>query len=200
MNISEQALAAIKHHEGVRLRPYLCPAKLWTVGVGHVLYPEQARLPVVRTADNGNFPLRRDYPLKPEDDRVWSMAEVERKEAGRTEMKAWFSRFAYILPEDSYFDLQELTEVSRNGFNALFRHIRCISIHPTAAGKPRVVEASISFDEHRQDMNAKVLAGVTYAAGETTLCTRDGNNRFILVDHFNLYVLHFFHCRHLTSK
>ena len=77
MNTSEQALAAIKHHEGVRLRPYLCPAKLWTVGVGHVLYPEQARLPVVRTADNGNFPLRRDYPLKPEDDRVWSMAEVD---------------------------------------------------------------------------------------------------------------------------
>jgi len=103
------------------------------------------------------------------------IAEVERKEAGRTEMKAWFSRFAYILPEDSYFDLQELTEVSRNGFNALFRHIRCVSIHPTAAGKPRIVEASVSYDEHRQDMNAKVLAGVTYAAGETTLCTRDGN-------------------------
>lgn len=77
MNISEQALASIKKHEGVRLRPYLCPAKLWTVGVGHMLYPEQARLPVVRTADNGNFPLRRDYPLKPEDNRVWDIDEVD---------------------------------------------------------------------------------------------------------------------------
>ena len=26
----------IKHHEGVRFRPYRCPAFLWTVGVGHV--------------------------------------------------------------------------------------------------------------------------------------------------------------------
>lgn len=27
----------IKHHEGVRLRPYRCPAGLWTVGVGHLI-------------------------------------------------------------------------------------------------------------------------------------------------------------------
>ena len=36
----------IKHHEGVRVTPYRCPAHLWTVGVGHVMYPEQAKLPV----------------------------------------------------------------------------------------------------------------------------------------------------------
>jgi hypothetical protein len=29
------------------------------------------------TADNGNFPLRRDYPLKQEDDRVWDIDEVD---------------------------------------------------------------------------------------------------------------------------
>ena len=73
MNTSEQALALIKKHEGVRLRPYICPSGLHTVGIGHMLYPEQARLPVIRTADNGNFPLRRDYPLKPEDNRVWDI-------------------------------------------------------------------------------------------------------------------------------
>ena len=27
----------IKHHEGVRLDPYQCPAGLWTVGVGHLI-------------------------------------------------------------------------------------------------------------------------------------------------------------------
>jgi lysozyme len=27
----------IIHHEGVRLRPYKCPAGLWTVGVGHLI-------------------------------------------------------------------------------------------------------------------------------------------------------------------
>jgi len=27
----------IKHHEGVRSKPYKCPAGLWTVGVGHLI-------------------------------------------------------------------------------------------------------------------------------------------------------------------
>lgn len=63
MRVSDAALQMIRHHEGVRLKPYLCPASLWTVGVGHVLYPEQARLPFVD---------RKGYPLKPEDNRVWS--------------------------------------------------------------------------------------------------------------------------------
>jgi lysozyme len=27
----------IMHHEGVRLKPYRCPANLWTVGVGHLI-------------------------------------------------------------------------------------------------------------------------------------------------------------------
>lgn len=65
----------IKHHEGVRLRPYLCPAHLWTIGVGHVLYPDQAKLPVKRT-ENYQGPIRKEYELKPEDNRQWSMDEV----------------------------------------------------------------------------------------------------------------------------
>ena len=68
MKVSETALQMIRHHEGVRLKPYLCPAHLWTVGVGHVLYPEQARLPFVD---------RKESPLKPEDARAWSTAEVD---------------------------------------------------------------------------------------------------------------------------
>jgi lysozyme len=67
MKTSEKALGVIRHHEGVRQRPYRCPAKLWTIGVGHVLYPEQGRLKI---EDRGAFPLR------PEDDRVFPMEEV----------------------------------------------------------------------------------------------------------------------------
>ena len=76
MKVSEATKELIKHHEGVRLKPYLCPAHLWTIGVGHVLYPDQARLPLVRTGEYTG-PIRKEYPLKPEDDRVWSPAEVD---------------------------------------------------------------------------------------------------------------------------
>ena len=37
MNVSKAAIALIKYHEGVRSRPYRCPANLWTVGVGHLI-------------------------------------------------------------------------------------------------------------------------------------------------------------------
>ena len=37
MNVSKAGIALIKHHEGVRSRPYRCPAHLWTVGVGHLI-------------------------------------------------------------------------------------------------------------------------------------------------------------------
>ena len=58
----------IKHHEGVRYRPYICSARLHTVGVGHVLYPDQGRLPLDQ---------RDAFPLKAEDNRVFSGAEVD---------------------------------------------------------------------------------------------------------------------------
>ena len=68
MNVSPKAVAMIKHHEGVRQKPYRCPAKLWTVGVGHVLYPEQAKLPIDQ---------RDAFNIKIEDFRVFSMEEVD---------------------------------------------------------------------------------------------------------------------------
>lgn len=37
MKVSAKGRALIKHHEGVRLKPYKCPAGLWTVGVGHLI-------------------------------------------------------------------------------------------------------------------------------------------------------------------
>ena len=46
MNVSPKAIKMIQHHEGVRLNPYQCPAKLWPVGVGHVMFPEQGKLKI----------------------------------------------------------------------------------------------------------------------------------------------------------
>jgi len=68
MNISEKCLHMIRHHEGVRTKPYQCPAKLWTIGVGHVMYPEQGKLKI----DDRNA-----FQTKPEDMRVYTMEEVD---------------------------------------------------------------------------------------------------------------------------
>ena len=37
MKASKEAIKLIKHHEGIRNKPYKCPAGLWTVGVGHLI-------------------------------------------------------------------------------------------------------------------------------------------------------------------
>lgn len=108
--------------------------------------------------------------------------EVERREAGRVEQAGWFERYAYVMPDDSFFDLVERRGVRRQSFNALYRHVQCVSIHAGPSGKPRKVDASVSYDEHRQAMNAKVLQGTTYAPGASVLCVRDGDvygNRWV---------------------
>jgi lysozyme len=62
--------------EGFRNKPYLCPAHIWTIGYGHVLYQEQIRLPVVRVPDKHTPMIRKEMPLKPEDNRVWSKEKI----------------------------------------------------------------------------------------------------------------------------
>jgi len=37
MKVSNKLIQMLKHHEGVRSKPYRCPAGLWTVGVGHLI-------------------------------------------------------------------------------------------------------------------------------------------------------------------
>ena len=68
MKISARGIQLIKHWEGVRYRPYTCSARLFTIGVGHVLYSDQGRLPLDQ---------RDAYPLAPEDNRTFSKAEVD---------------------------------------------------------------------------------------------------------------------------
>ena len=68
MKLSPEAIKVICHHEGIRYKPYRCPALLWTIGVGHVLYPDQAKIPMDQ---------RGAYPLRPEDNRTFSKDEVD---------------------------------------------------------------------------------------------------------------------------
>ena len=49
------------------MRPYQCPALLWTVGVGHVIDPMHAR---VKLADRKTLPIPEGW------DRTFTMAEV----------------------------------------------------------------------------------------------------------------------------
>jgi len=68
MKVSDAAIHMIKHHEGVRMRPYRCPALLWTVGVGHVIDPSHA---AVKYEDRKNLPIPDGW------DRQLSMGEVD---------------------------------------------------------------------------------------------------------------------------
>ena len=68
MKVSESAIRTIKHHEGVRTRPYRCPALLWTVGVGHVIDPTHATV---------KFDERRSLPVPDGWDRSLTMDEVD---------------------------------------------------------------------------------------------------------------------------
>jgi lysozyme len=78
MILTPEVLKKLKHHEGVRLKPYLCPAHIWTIGVGHVLYQDQIKLPMARVGAAANAKtIRKDYPLKGPDNRVWTMEEVD---------------------------------------------------------------------------------------------------------------------------
>jgi lysozyme len=68
VNVSAKTIEMIKHHEGVRVRPYRCPALLWTVGVGHVIDPAHISV---------KFDERKNLPIPQGWDRTLSMAEVD---------------------------------------------------------------------------------------------------------------------------
>lgn len=62
-------------YEGYRNKPYLCPAHIWTIGYGHVLYQDQIKLPIVRR-ENYQGLIRKEYPLSEGDNRVWTKEEI----------------------------------------------------------------------------------------------------------------------------
>ena len=82
MKLSKAGVDLMHKYEGFRSRPYLCPAHVWTIGYGHVLYQDQIRMPVAHSEAQLKQPpenrmrLRKDYPLRQEDNRVWTKAEI----------------------------------------------------------------------------------------------------------------------------
>ena len=76
MKTSEAGLHLMHKFEGFKNKPYLCPAHIWTIGWGTVLYQNQIRLPMVRVPDKHTPMIRKEMPLKPEDNRVWSKEEL----------------------------------------------------------------------------------------------------------------------------
>jgi lysozyme len=76
VKLSARGADLMHRYEGYRTRPYLCPAHIWTIGYGHVLYQDQIRLPVTRVGDYQGM-IRKEYPLRPEDNRVWTKDEIE---------------------------------------------------------------------------------------------------------------------------
>jgi lysozyme len=79
VKVSQKCIEQIKKDEGVRSRPYQCPALLWTVGVGHVIDPNHAK---VKLADRKQLPVPAGW------DRVLSAAEIDeilRKDLNRFE-------------------------------------------------------------------------------------------------------------------
>ena len=98
------------------------------------------------------------------------VAEVERKEVGRVEKSNWYERFLYVSDGDYYFDTETRRPLSRAAFNATFKHIFCKSVHTD-----RKVEASICYDENREAHKVPVLYSLTYAAGEKTIVSREGD-------------------------
>jgi hypothetical protein len=99
---------------------------------------------------------------------------VAARDISSLEPSEWYARFAYCTPDDSFFDLLERTEITRSAFNAVYRHVKCHSIHASSSGGARRVEASTSYDENRTAMGARVLSGVTYAPGTAPLVEHQG--------------------------
>ena len=68
MKVSAAAIKTIKCHEGVKTRPYQCPALIWSVGVGHVIDPSHAAV---------KYEERKSLPIPAGWDRSLTMDEVD---------------------------------------------------------------------------------------------------------------------------
>ena len=96
MKLSKAGEDLMHKYEGFRSRPYLCPAHIWTIGYGHVLYQEQIRLPVVRVEGKETPMIRKEMPLKPEDNRVWAKEEIN--ELFRTDVATFERGVLRLVP------------------------------------------------------------------------------------------------------
>ena len=77
MKLSKAGEDLMHKFEGFRNKPYLCPAHIWTIGYGHVLYQEQIRLPMVRVEGKETPMIRKEMPLRAEDNRAFTKEEID---------------------------------------------------------------------------------------------------------------------------
>ena len=96
MKLGKAGEDLMHRYEGFRNKPYLCPAHIWTIGYGHVLYQDQIRLPVVRVEGKDVPMIRKEYPLKPEDNRVWTKAEID--ELFKTDVQSFERGVLRLVP------------------------------------------------------------------------------------------------------
>ena len=87
--IEQRVIDQIKHDEGVRTKPYRCPALLWTVGVGHVIDPTHIR---VKLEDRKNLPIPAGW------DRTLTMEEVD--EILRKDLASFEAGVRRLCPND----------------------------------------------------------------------------------------------------
>jgi lysozyme len=74
MTISEAGIQLIKSFEGCHNSPYKCPADLWTIGYGRVLYPDQSRL---KTGERASYPLRTEHNRTFSGDEIDALLEAD---------------------------------------------------------------------------------------------------------------------------
>jgi lysozyme len=77
MKLNEQGYKFIAKHEGLRLKPYLCPAKIPTIGYGNTYYPNGKRVtllddPITKEQAFEMFKIIADRFAKRVDDLVTS--------------------------------------------------------------------------------------------------------------------------------
>ena len=113
-------------------------------------------------------------PAPQAEEHAQAQAAADERDPSSLEPGEWHKRFAYVVPDDAYFDVQQCVEYSRGAFNALYRHVRCHSIHASASGAARRIEASTAYDENRAAMRGRMLQGITYAPGRAVLCEHTG--------------------------
>lgn len=98
------------------------------------------------------------------------LSEVAKADVSNLPKSEWHARFAYVSDGDSYFDLVGRKEYARSVFNALYRHEPNLqSIHAE-----RRIDPALWFDENRRARGGYTLQGVTFAAGDENLVSRNG--------------------------
>jgi len=146
MKTGERGIAMIKAFEGCQKRPYRCPASLWTVGYGKLLYQDQARL---KTEE------RLAYPLKPEHDRVFTPDEIDAFLA--EELHSTERGVARLCPA-SLADQGQFDALVSFAFNCGLGTLQRSSIR-AAYNRGEIEEAADSFLKYTK-ASGKVLPGL----------------------------------------